>query len=404
MPLFRYETRESGAAATGVFQAASLTAAVELLHARGAVILDLAPADSVIARRRREFSISLGPCARDIANFTSQLAVMVRAGISIRSAIEGIGEQVQNPRFRQMLVQMRKDVEAGKPFSQALARYPKSFSPLYVNMVKASEMSGGFSRMLDRIGSYLAQQIETRNMIVGAMTYPTIIATMALGTTIFLLTFVLPRFMVLFAGKEAALPAATKMLLALSGFMVNYWYVPLGGTAACIWGGMLILKTDRGRAGFDQLKLATPLLRKMFRALYISRGLHTMGQLVNAGVPILDTLAITAEVSGNMLYRRMWRAVYAAVKEGKKIAVPLQKSSLLPRAVVQMISAGEESGKLGEVLDEVSDFYASELKAVIKTVTSLIEPAMILLMGGVIGFIAASIILPIFRLSQIMGR
>ena len=129
-----------------------------------------------------------------------------------------------------------------------------------------------------------------------------------------------------------------------------------------------------------------------------------MGQLVNAGVPILDTIRITAEVSGNMLYRRMWRTVYAAVKEGKRISVPLQKSSLLPRAVVQMISAGEESGKLGEVLDEVSDFYSRELKAVLKTVTSLIEPAMILVMGGVIGFIAASIILPIFKLSQIMGH
>ena len=152
---------------------------------------------------------------------------MIRAGISIRLAIEGISEQVENPRFKQMLVQIRKDVEAGKAFSEALARYPKSFSPLYVNMVKASELSGGFPRMLDRIAGYLNQQIETRSMIVGAMTYPAIIAVMALATTIFLLMFVLPRFMVLFAGKEAALPGSTKMLLAMSGFLVNYWYVPL---------------------------------------------------------------------------------------------------------------------------------------------------------------------------------
>jgi type IV pilus assembly protein PilC len=164
----------------------------------------------------------------------------------------------------------------------------------------------------------------------------------------------------------------------------------------------MTLQTDRGRVWFDRLKLGFPLVSRIFRALYISRGLHTMGQLVNAGVPILETLGITAEVSGNVLYRRMWRTVYAAVKEGKKISVPLQSSSLLPRAVVQMISAGEESGKLGEVLDEVSAFYTRELKMVIKTVTSLIEPVMILLMGGVVAFIAASIILPIFKLSQIM--
>jgi len=145
-----------------------------------------------------------------------------------------------------------------------------------------------------------------------------------------------------------------------------------------------------------------PLFKKMFRALYISRSLHTMGQLVNAGVPILDTLSITAEIAGNTLYRRMWRAVHGAVKTGKKISAPLAKSPLLPRAVVQMINAGEESGKLGEVLDQVSDFYAKELKSVIKSVTAMIEPLMIVLMGSIVGFIAMSIILPIFKLSQLV--
>jgi len=150
------------------------------------------------------------------------------------------------------------------------------------------------------------------------------------------------------------------------------------------------------------LKLMVPLFKKMFRALYISRSLHTMGQLVNAGVPILDTLSITAEISGNVLYRRMWRSVFSAVKQGKKLSMPLAKSPLLPRAVVQMINAGEESGKLGEVLDEVSDFYAKELKSVIKSVTAMIEPLMIVLMGSIVGFIAMSIILPIFKLSQLV--
>jgi type IV pilus assembly protein PilC len=346
--------------------------------------------------------MSFGPGLKDVANFTSQLAVMIRAGISIRSAIEGIADQAPNPKFRQMLIQMRKDVESGKQFSDALMRYPKTFSPLYVNMVKASELSGGFSKMLDRIAGYLAQQIETRGMVIGAMIYPGIIGTMATGTTIFLLTFVLPRFMVLFAGKEAALPLPTKFLLALSSFMINYWYILLAILAALVWGIWMILRTDWGRTTFDKLKLMIPLFKKMFRALYISRSLHTMGQLVNAGVPILDTLAITAEISGNVLYRRMWRAVFSAVKQGKKLSMPLAKSPLLPRAVVQMINAGEESGKLGEVLDEVSDFYARELKSVIKSVTAMIEPLMIVLMGSVVGFIAMSIILPIFKLSQLV--
>ncbi len=404
MPVYRYESRNaSGQPAAGTLAAPTLAAAAQQLRDKGLFILALAPAEDVKSKKGGlNFSFSLGPSARDIQNFTSQLAVMIRAGISIRAAIEGIADQAENPKFRAMLQQMKKDVEAGKQFSDALARYPKTFSPLYVNMVKASELSGGFSRMLDRIAAYLSQQIETRSQVRGAMIYPGIIGTLAIGTTVFLLTFVLPRFMVIFKGKEAALPAPTKLLLALSDFMVNYWYVLLAAAAAAIWGGWMLLKTTTGQLWFDKTKLTLPLFKKLFRALYISRSLHTMGQLINAGVPMLDTLAITAEISGNSLYRSLWRSVYGAVKQGKKISAPLQQSRLLPRAVVQMIGAGEESGKLGEVLDEVSEFYARELRLVIKSVTAMIEPLMIVAMGGIVGFIAMSIILPIFKLSSLV--
>jgi type IV pilus assembly protein PilC len=403
MPTYRYEASgANGKVTAGHIQAADLKAASEQLRARGEYILSLSPADSAGAKGKLNFSVNLGPSAKDIQNFTSQLAVMIRAGISIRAAIEGISDQIPNPKFRAMLVQMKKDVESGKQFSDALMRYPKVFSPLYINMVKASELSGGFSRMLDRIAAYLAQQIETRSMVVGAMIYPGIIGVMASGTTIFLLAFVLPRFMVLFQGKEEALPAPTKFLLFLSSFLRGYWYILLMAVVAAVWGFFLLLKTDWGRAWWDKVKLTVPLFKKMFRALYISRSLHTMGQLVNAGVPILDTISITADIAGNTLYRRMWRAVFTAVKQGKKISMPLAKSPLLPRAVVQMIGAGEESGKLGEVLDQVSEFYAKELKSVIKSVTAMIEPLMIVLMGGIVGFIAMSIILPIFKLSQLV--
>jgi len=402
MPTYKYESKNTaGKVSTGVLTAANLAAASQQLRARGEFILALQPADAG-AGKAAGFSLTFGPSARDIQNLTSQLAVMIRAGISLRAAIEGIGEQATNPKFKAMLIQMKKDVESGKQFSDALMRYPKSFSPLYVNMVKASELSGGFAKMLDRIAGYLTDQIETSAMVKGAMIYPGIIGTLAVGTTVFLLTFVLPRFMVIFQGKEQALPAPTRLLLALSNFMRGYWYVIILGLGAGIWGFTLMLKTEWGRIWWDKVKLTVPLFKKLFRALYISRSLHTMGQLINAGVPMLDTISITADISGNVLYKRMWRAVYAAVKQGKKISAPLGKSPLLHRAVVQMINAGEESGKLGEVLDEVSDFYSRELKGVIKSVTAMIEPLMIVIMGGMVGFIAMSIILPIFKLSQLV--
>jgi type IV pilus assembly protein PilC len=404
MPTYRFESKNAaGKVNRGTLQAADLAGASAQLRARGEYILALAPAsDGAKKKGFGEFSLSLGPGAKDVCNFTSQLAVMIRAGISIRAAIEGVAEQTENPKFRAMLMQMKKDVESGKQFSDALKRYPKNFSPLYINMVKASELSGGFSKMLERIAQYLNQQIETASMVKGAMIYPGIIGTFAIGTTIFLLKFVVPRFMTIFKGKEAALPLPTKALLVVSDFMNAYWYLCLFGTAAAVWSFFLVIKTDWGHLWWDKTKLTVPLFKKMFRALYISRSLHTMGQLINAGVPMLDTLAITADISGNTLYKRMWRVVYSSVKQGKKISAPLQKSPLLPRSVVQMISAGEESGKLGEVLDTVSEFYARELKAVIKSVTAMIEPLMIVVMGGLVGFIAMSIILPIFKLSQIL--
>ena len=196
------------------------------------------------------------------------------------------------------------------------------FSPLYVNMVRASELSGSFGMMLDRIGQYLAQQVETRSMVRGAMVYPGIIAFMAISTTIFLLTFVLPKFTVLFAGKEALLPLPTVILVAISTFLREQWYVVMGVLFAAVGGFVYALRTPRGRMYWDIAKLRIPLFKRMFRALYITRGLHTMAELVNAGVPMLETLAITAEVSGNTLYRRMWKSVHQAVEQGQKIAHP----------------------------------------------------------------------------------
>jgi type IV pilus assembly protein PilC len=270
-------------------------------------------------------------------------------------------------------------------------------------MTRASEMSGSFAKMLDRIAAYMAQEIETRKMVIGASIYPGVIATMAIAVTIFLLTFVLPKFAGVFKGKEAVMPGPTKFLLALSAFAVSYWWIVLIVLAVLIVGFLLFIRTDVGGFWWDKTKLTAPLFRRMFRALYISRSLHTMGELLNAGVPMLDTLAITGDISGNQLYKRLWRSVYAAVKQGKKIQTQLQKSKLLPLSVIQMIAAGEESGRLGEVLEEVSTYYAKALRDAIKAVTSMIEPIMIIVMGSVVGFIAMAIILPIFKMSSIVS-
>lgn len=407
MPQYRFQAKHhSGQIQAGILAADSATAAAAILRSQGHQVLQLLPVQTQAAQlqsKLRTLNYSSGPSQKDLLDFTTQLAVMIRAGISIRAALEGIAEQVQNPKFRRILHSIKTDVESGRQFSEAIQKYPKLFGPLYVNMVRASEMSGSFSKMLDRIASYLAQEIETRKMVIGASIYPGVIAVMAIGVTAFLLTFVLPKFAGVFEGKEAALPWPTIFLMNLSDWMVQFWWIVVLGAIAAIVGFVLFIKTDVGRLWWDKTKLTVPLFKRMFRALYISRSLHTMGELLNAGVPMLDTLAITGDISGNLLYKKMWRNVYSAVKQGKKVQSQLVKSKLLPTSVVQMIAAGEESGRLGEVLDEVSAYYAKALRDAIKAVTSMIEPIMIVLMGSIVGFIAMAIILPIFKMSSLVS-
>ena len=401
---YRFQARnERGELTSGVLQAESVAEAAQLLRARGDHVVQLVP----LAAAGEDFKAVLKKLNYSSGPRWPVIAILLRNQNTDKDGflqhLEGISEQVQNQKFRKILLQIKSDVESGKQFSEAIARHPKLFGPLYVNMVKASEMSGSFAKMLDRIAAYLTQEIETRKMVVGASIYPGIIALMAISTTVFLLTFVLPRFAGVFKGKEEALPAPTQFLMGLSSFMVEWWWALLAGAVVGVIAFLGFIRTEIGGLWWDRFKISAPIVKRMFRALYISRSLQTMGELLNAGVPMLDTIAITGDVSGNRHYKRLWRSVYGAVKQGKKVQSQLQRSPLLPRSVVQMISAGEESGKLGEVLDEISVFYAKALKDAIKAVTSMIEPIMIVVMGSVVGFIAMAILLPIFKMSSLVS-
>jgi type IV pilus assembly protein PilC len=406
MPFFKYEIRKpNGQVSSGTVEAASQAEATGLARAQGGYVLNVAPAEAPsILQKLQNVKIEGGPGLKDILSFTSQLSVMIRAGINIRVGIESIAEQTQNTKFRRVLFQIKGDVEGGQTLSESLAKHPKIFPSMYINMVRASELSGNLGHMLERIQDYLNQQMETRRMVIGAMVYPAILFILAVTTVVFMLTWVLPQFTGLFAGKEDLLPTPTKLLLNLSAALRRDWLLIVGGLITLgVTGSLLVKRTRAGALAAAKLKLKVPLFKSMFTALYISRSLQTMGELINAGVPMLDTLRITADISGNMLYREMWESVHDSVNQGSKIVDPLGRQTLLPRNVVQMISAGEESGNLGEVLADVSEYYQEELKATIKAVTSMIEPLMIVVMGAVVGFIAAAIMLPIFKMSSMAG-
>ena len=352
-----------------------------------------------------QFRVEFGPSRKDILNFTNQLAVMIRAGISLQDSLESIGEQNENLKFRAIILDLKNRIEAGQSFSQALAEHPQTFSDLYINMVAAAEISGSLSGMLQKLAEYLDSEAETRSQVRGAMVYPIIIAVMAVVVTIFLLCFVLPRFTAIFAGKEHLLPAPTKILMATSAFLRGFWFVILPAIGAGFWGFWYFVGTEDGRRWWDKTKLSLPLIKSLCQNLYITRSMHTMSVLTRAGVPILNTISITAQIAGNVLYKKMWLNVFEEVRQGKKIASSLNQFNLMPANVVQMIRSGEDSGTMSDVLRDIANFYSRELKTTIKTVTSMIEPIMIVCMGVLVGFIAMSIVLPIFKMSSIvMGK
>lgn len=359
----------------------------------------------------RKFRFEFGPGKKDILNFTNQLSVMIRAGISLLDALESIAEQCDNQKFKVILLDLKNQIEAGQSFSQALAEHPNVFSNLYINMVGAAEASGSLSEMLQKLAEYLDREAETSSQVKSACVYPVIIAVMAVSVTIFLLVFVLPRFALVFAGKEHLLPLPTKALMATSAFLRTYWYLLLPAVGVALWGFWYFVRTSFGKVWWDRMKLVLPLIKTLCRCLYITRSLHTMGVLSRSGVPILNTISITAQISGNIFYKEMWLGVHEDVRQGKKIADSLRehangagkRSGLMPSNVVQMIRSGEDSGTMSDVLRDISEYYSRELKTIIKTVTSMIEPIMIVLMGVLVGFIAMSIILPIFKMSSLVA-
>ncbi|OHB59513.1 MAG: hypothetical protein A2167_00210 [Planctomycetes bacterium RBG_13_46_10] len=355
-----------------------------------------------LLHRLQNIKVEFGPSKKEILNFTNQLAVMIRAGISLQDCLEAISEQIEKKKFRVIVKNLKQRIVAGQSFSQALAEHQDVFSNLYINMVAAAEVSGSLSDMLQKLAEYLDQEAETRSQVRGAMVYPVIIAVMAVSVTVFLLCFVLPRFTAIFAGKERLLPLPTIILMKASSFLRHFWILMLPGIGASIWGFWYFINTNSGRLWWDKTKLMLPLIKTLCRSLYITRSLHTMGVLTRAGVPILNTISITAHIAGNVLYKKMWLGVYEEVRQGKKIASSLAYYGLMPSSVVQMIRSGEDSGNIGDVLRDVSSYYARELKTVIKMVTSMIEPIMIVVMGVLVGFIAMSIILPIFKMSQVV--
>lgn len=336
----------------------------------------------------------------DIIYATNQLAVMVDTGITLSAALESLCQTEPNPTWKVVLEDLKAQVLAGGDFSTALAAHPRHFDKTYVSLIKASEQTGTLAEMLDTVANYLRAQMETKAKVRAALAYPTVMAVLACGVTIFLLTYILPKFTPLFERKGVALPKATQVLMVASHALMGYWWAWLLGLAAVVIGYLIAKKTEPGRKVIDWVFIHLPIVGPMMRKVILSRSIKTLGTMVRSGVSMLDAIKLTGEVSGNWHYENVWKHVLDQVTQGEPIHKPLVGNPLFPSTLVQMIAAGEETGKLDDVLHKVSAYFDREVETSLKATTSLIEPIMITVMGVVVGGIALGLLLPIFSLSR----
>ena len=392
---FQYRVRDPlGNVHEGELEAPTFEAATQQLRQDGFQVLQL-----------DEDSAGLGLFAcritrGEIIYVICQLAIMVQTGITLSTALGGILDQEQNPSLRRVLMDLKRAVESGEDFSTALARYPKYFDKTYISLVRSSEATGLLGEMLDRIATYQRKDLEMRSKVRAALAYPAVMLTMAVAVTIFLLTFVLPKFTPLFKRQGAQLPKPTLVMMAISDSLLNHWYLWIAGAAIAIVGFAYGKRTPPGRQALDWVKINMPILGKMFRKVTISRSVRTLGTMIASGVPVLESLKLSADVAGNYYFEKLWRDVQDRVTTGDQIWESLARNPLFPRVLVQMISAGEQTGKLDDVLAKVSNYYDQEVETSVKAVTSMVEPIMIAVMGVIIGTIALALLLPIFSLSK----
>ena len=411
MTAFRYEAIETGGAPVqGVIEAEDRKAALQVLGRRGLFPSTLettasnggASAPTAAADIPRGQGQPFGRRIRrkEITAFTREMAALLSAAIPIPQALNGLGEQEENPALREVVLKISDAVRKGASFSAALDEHPKLFSKLYVSMVRVGEEAGALQKVMADLADLLEHEDEVRGEVVAAVAYPVFVLGFGLVTVTVLLTVVLPKVMGMLQDMLPILPLPTLILLKVSGFLHHYWVWVLLGLIGAGVGWWRYVHSPQGAEAWDKAKLRLPLVGAVFRAAALSRFARTLGTLVKSGVSLLPSLAIVENTIGNRLLARQIARVAEETRGGDSLAAPLRKLGIFPRTVVQMIDVGEETGRLDEMLLKVAEIEERHMRARTKTLISLLAPILILIVGAVVGFMVIALLLPIFKMSR----
>lgn len=400
MARFKYVARDAmGNKVEDEITAKSQAAAMQQLKKSRLTVLTINEAKGSL------FNLSFGkpkPRAKsaDLVIFTRQFSTMVEAGLPVVEILDILLEQTDDAGFKMVVTEVRSEVRGGSDLSTAMGRFPKVFSPLYVNLIKAGEASGDLDIILKRLAVYLEKNATLRRKIISAMTYPTVSLALIMCITIFLLVFIVPMFQDIFDKLGAELPLPTRIVMAISNTIMERWYLVMAvmiGIGVFIW---FANKSPRGRYIWDSIKLKAPVFGELFQKVALSRFSRTFSTMLRSGVPMLGSLEIVASTAGNGVVEEAVMASREAVRQGESLAAPLSESPVFPPMVVRMISVGERTGALESLLEKVADFYDEQVDAAVETLTSIIEPVMIGVMGVIVGFIVIALFLPILELQN----
>lgn len=401
MPTFDYQARDAaGKIVTGQIDAADQQAAGMTLMERNLMVtsIRLGAARRGGGGKRKQGNVK----AQDLVVFTRQLATMMDAGLPLVQSMNTLEDQTESKTFKPILMQVTEKVEQGDAFSAALGQYPKVFNRLYVSMVEAGETGGMLPEILDRVASYLEASARLRKKVKSAMTYPTIVCIIAVVIVLFLIMKIIPIFGDIFKEFGAKLPAPTQMLIRISEIVRGYFVLVVVVVGLLGFALYKLKRTKRGTEVWDRFKLKAPVFGKLAHKIAISRFARTFAALTRSGVPILETLRIVGQSSGNTQVEYAVQATATSIERGDNLAAALGQHPIFPSMLVRMIAAGEQTGKVDVMLEKIADFYDEEIEATLNGLTSLIEPLLIVFLGVVVGSIVICMFLPIFKLNQIV--
>jgi type IV pilus assembly protein PilC len=385
----------TGGKARGEVEAESKQAVSDQLKQRGLIVLDIADKH---ASREIELAFMKRVKANELAVFSRQLSTMISSGMSILRSLYVLEEQTESKFLKETIVAVRKDVEAGLSLSDAMARHPKVFNPLFVAMTQAGEMGGVLEGSLMRVADQLQKDAALRRQIKSAMVYPTMVIIFAVGVMMALVAFLVPVFVGVFKQFGGELPKLTQVSVFLSEMVTGYWWLMFGVTAVILVTFLKWKKSTRGRSQWDHFRLRVPMkIGTIVQQVAVARWSRTLASLTSAGVPLLQALDITGRTGGNVVVEDAMEGVIASVKRGGTIAAPLAQAPIFPAMVTHMVGVGEETGALDSMLDRVAEFYEEQVEASVKALTSILEPIMIMVIGGIVGFIVISMYLPLFE-------